>query len=39
MAQVSLKKQTVVLLEQELAAQEKRLRLLTDVTEKNEKLL
>lgn len=39
MAQVSAKKQTVVILEQELAAQEKRLRLLTDVTDKNERLL
>lgn len=39
MAQVSLKKQTLVLLEQELTAQEKWLRLLTDITEKNEKLL
>ncbi|KAL5234566.1 hypothetical protein ACI65C_001976 [Semiaphis heraclei] len=38
MAQVSAKKQTVIILEQELAAQEKRLRLLTDVTEKNERL-
>lgn len=38
MAQVSAKKQTVRILEQELAAQEKRLRLLTDITEKNEKL-
>jgi len=38
MAQISAKKQTVIILEQELAAQEKRLRLLTDVTEKYEKL-
>ncbi|CAI6361514.1 unnamed protein product [Macrosiphum euphorbiae] len=38
MAQVSAKKQTVIILEQELAAQEKRLRLLTDITEKNERL-
>lgn len=39
MAQVSAKKQTVIILEQELAAQEKRLRLLTDVTKKNKSLL
>jgi DNA-binding XRE family transcriptional regulator len=38
MAQISAKKQTLITLEQELAAQEKRLRLLTDVTEKNERL-
>lgn len=38
MAQISSKKQTFLILEQELAAQEKRIRLLTDVTEKNEKL-
>jgi hypothetical protein len=38
MAQVSAKKQTVIILEQELTAQEKRLRLLSDVTEKNEKI-
>ncbi|CAH1736377.1 uncharacterized protein LOC114120050 isoform X1 [Aphis gossypii] len=38
MAQVSAKKQTVIILEQELTAQEKRLRLLTDVTEKNERI-
>lgn len=38
MAQVSSKKQMVALLEQEFIAQEKRLRLLTDLTEKNERL-
>lgn len=38
MAQVSAKKQTAIILEQELAALEKRLRLLTDVTEKNERI-
>lgn len=38
MAQISSKKQTFLILEQELVAQEKRIRLLTDVTEKNEKL-
>ncbi|VVC42016.1 Kinetochore protein Nuf2 [Cinara cedri] len=35
MAQISAKKQTVLIMEQELEAQEKRLRLLTDVTEMN----
>ncbi|XP_050523408.1 uncharacterized protein LOC126895507 [Daktulosphaira vitifoliae] len=39
MGQVSAKKQTVITLEQELSAQEKRLRLLTDITEKNDRLL
>jgi len=38
MRQVSAKKQTAIILEQELAAHEKRLRLLTDVTEKNERI-
>lgn len=38
MAQVSAKKKIVLTLEEELIAQEKRLRLLTDVTEKNENL-
>jgi len=38
MAQVGTKKQMVITLEQELVAQEKRLRLLTEVIEKNDKL-
>lgn len=38
MTQLSEKKQTFLILKQELAAQEKRLRLLTDVIEKNQRL-
>jgi len=38
MAQVSAKKHTVIILEQQLVAQEKRLRLLVDIIEKNERL-
>lgn len=38
MAQVTAKKQIVITLEQELAAQEKRYNLLLDVTEKNNRL-
>lgn len=38
MEQITLKKQTVIILENELEAQEKRLHLLNDVTEKNKTL-
>lgn len=38
MTKISEKKQIIIILEQELAAQDKRLRLLIDVTEKNKQL-
>lgn len=38
MTKISAKKQTFVIMEQELVAQEKRLRLISEVIEKNEKL-
>lgn len=38
MSQITLKKQTVIILENELNALEKRLHLLNDVTEKNKTL-
>lgn len=38
MAKISAKKQTFMIMEQEFIAQEKRLRLMTDIIEKNEKL-